>query len=144
MERLVILKNLSIKEVFDAYPVVIKGRLQEVRELIFEVAAQTDQVGQVEETLKWGEPSYLTSESGSGTTIRISSVKNQPDKFGIYFNCQTTLLDDFRQQYPDEFEFNGKRALFFKVDQPLPLEPLKHCIAQALTYHLRKKRSKIR
>ncbi len=134
------MKNLSVKEVFAAYPARIKGRLQELRGLIFEVAGQTDNVGEIEETLKWGEPSYLTSKSGSGTTIRISSVKNQPDKFGIYFNCQTTLLDDFRQQYPDVFEFSGKRALYFKADQALPLEPLKHCIAQALTYHLRKKR----
>ncbi len=134
-----IFKNSAVEDVFNAYPAAIKNRLMEVRETIFEVAEATTDVGDIEETLKWGEPSYLTRQSGSGTTIRISTVKNSPDKFGIYFNCQTTLIDDFRQLYPQKFEFNGKRALLFKVGQKLPLEPLKHCIALALTYHLRKK-----
>jgi len=137
-------KNSAVEQAFGAYPIAIKNRLLEVREIILDVAGQIDQVGEIEETLKWGEPSYLTSQSGSGTTIRISSVKNSPDKFGIYFNCQTTLIDDFRQLYSQKFEFNGKRALYFKVRQKLPLEPLKHCIALALTYHLRKKRNKIK
>jgi len=132
-------KNSAVRDAFDAFPPAIRNRLLEIRAIILDVAGQTDQVGEIEETLKWGEPSYLTSASGSGTTIRISSVKNAPDKFGIYFNCQTTLIDDFRQLYPQDFEFGGKRALFFKVGQKLPFEPLKHCIALALTYHLRKK-----
>lgn len=132
--------NSAVRDAFDAFPPAIRNRLLEVRGIVFEVAGQTDGVGDIAETLKWGEPSYLTSASGSGTTIRISSVKNAPDKFGIYFNCQTTLIEDFRQLYPQDFEFDGKRALLFRVRQKLPLEPLKHCIALALTYHLRKKR----
>ncbi len=137
-------KNSAVEQAFNAFPPAIRNHLLEVREIIFEVAGQTDDVGKIEETLKWGEPSYLTSQSGSGTTIRISTVKNSPDKFGIYFNCQTTLIEDFRQLYRHEFEFDGKRALTFKVGQALPLEPLKHCIALALTYHLRKKTRKLR
>ena len=42
-----------------------------LRQLIFDVAAKTKDVGQLEETLKWGEPAYLTSESKSGSLIRI-------------------------------------------------------------------------
>ena len=141
------IKDLTVHEAFNAYPAPLKKRLLEVREIIFAVAAQTDGVGVIEETLKWREPAYLTSETGSGTTIRISSVKNSADKFGVYFNCQTSLIEDFRQLYPDTFKFAGKRALLFDVDKALPLEPLKHCIALAQTYHLRKKnkgRNKIR
>ncbi len=132
-------ENTAVENVFEAYPPALKKRLLELRELIFKVGEQTEQVGKIEETLKWGEPAYLTSATGSGSTIRISPVKNQLDKFGIYFNCQTTLVEDFRQLYRQEFEFGGKRVLLFKVGQKLPLKPLQHCIAMALTYHLRKK-----
>lgn len=132
-------KNVAVDKAFDAFPPAIKKRLLQVRAVILEVAAQTDGVGEIEETLKWGEPSYLTGQTGSGTTIRISTVKNAPEKFGVYFNCQTSLIEDFRELYPDEFEYSGKRALIFNVSDALPLEPLKHCIALAQTYHLRKK-----
>jgi hypothetical protein len=31
--------------------------------------------------------------------------------------------------------FEGNRALLFDVKDPIPEQPLKHCIALALTYH---------
>jgi hypothetical protein len=34
--------------------------------MIFDVARQTKGVGKLQETLKWGEPAYVTAESGSG------------------------------------------------------------------------------
>ena len=34
-----------------------------LRQLIFETAAATEVVGELEETLKWGEPSYLTPKT---------------------------------------------------------------------------------
>ena len=136
--------DFTLSENFDSYDAEIRACLLEVRQLILKVAARTDGVGPITETLKWGEPSYLTSQTGSGSTIRISTVKNAPDKFGIYFNCQTTLVEEFRQLYPDAFEFNGNRAVICKTKAPLPREPLEHCIALALTYHLRKKRKLVK
>ncbi len=131
-------KNTSVKAVLDAYPETIRDRLLELRGIIFDVASTTDGVGPLEETLKWGEPAYLTRKTGSGSTIRIAPVRKSDSKFAVYFNCKTSLLDRFRELYPEQFQFDGNRALVFAISDDLPIDPLKHCIALALTYHRRK------
>jgi hypothetical protein len=55
----------------------------------------------------------------------------------MYVHCQTTLLDQYRLLYPETFAFDGQRALLFSTTEPVPEEPLRHCIALALTYHRR-------
>jgi len=106
-----------------------------VRDLIFDVAASIECVGELEEILKWGEPSYLTSESKSGTTIRIDWKPKNPDFYGIYVSCQTDLVKRFRHNYSDTLQFEGDRAILFPIAEPLPIEQLSQCIAAALTYH---------
>jgi hypothetical protein len=56
---------------FSIFPAGVRARLLEVRELIFETAADIKGVGPLTETLKWGEPAYLTQATGSGSTIRL-------------------------------------------------------------------------
>jgi len=132
------IENSAVAEMFDSYPLPIRQRLLELRDIILEVAANTPAVGPLEETLKWREPAYLTSQSGSGSTIRIAPVRKTSDKFAIYFNCKTSLLDTFIELYPKSFQFEGNRALVFNQQDKLPKEPLEHCIALALTYHHRR------
>ena len=57
------------------------ARLMTLRALIFDVAAKTDGVGALDETLKWGEPAYLT-RSKSGSTIRLGWKASAPDEAG--------------------------------------------------------------
>jgi hypothetical protein len=109
-----------------------------LRELIFEVAAQTEGVGAIEETLKWGQPSYLTSETGSGTTVRIDRMKGVEDEYAIFVHCQTDLIDRLRERYP-EFRFDGKRAVRFRVSDSIDEDAVRHSLALALTYHRRKR-----
>jgi len=108
-----------------------------LRSLIEETAASTDGVGPLEETLKWGEVSYLTSASGSGTTVRLGRDKasGQP---AIYVNCQTDLLSRYRALYPDGFGYDGERGVV--LGEAPDEAALKHVIALALTYHAGKKR----
>jgi hypothetical protein len=110
-----------------------------LRETIFEVAAATPGVGKLTETLKWGQPSYLTGETGSGTTVRIDRLKGGTGGHAVYFHCQSGLVGQFRELYPDTFAYDGKRAIRFGPDDRLPLGELKHCLALALTHHLRAK-----
>lgn len=112
-----------------------QARLLEVRELIFEVAAQTDGVGALTETLKWGEPAYLTEVSGSGTTIRLGVSKQAPNACAVFFNCQTTLIEQFRAQLGDDLAFEGNRGLIIDCDGPLPRDALAFCVHAALVYH---------
>lgn len=129
----------KVAAVFEAYPVALREKLLALRALIFETAARTEGVGTLEETLRWGEPSYLTSETKSGSTVRLNRVKGTDDQYAIYFNCQTTLVETFRQMYPDVFTYSGNRAIVFDMDDTVPANELGHCIALVLCYHLDKK-----
>jgi hypothetical protein len=128
----------AVERVFAAYPARTKGKLLALRRLILETAARTPGVGALEETLKWGQPSYLTPESRSGSTIRIDRVKPAGDgreRYALYVHCQTSLVSTFRQLYRDELTFGGNRSILLDADRPLPKAALRHCIALALTYH---------
>lgn len=129
--------NADVAAVFAAYPKGVREKLLRLRELIFEVASKTEGVGKLEETLKWGQPSYLTTQSKSGSLIRIDQIRTDAGSYAMYFHCQTTLVDTFRERYPDEFEFGGNRSLIFQARAAVPVAPLRDCIALALTYHRR-------
>ena len=53
----------------------------------------------------------------------------------MYFNCNTSLVDTFRELYGDVFMFEGNRAIVFGEADEIPVAELKHCISLALTYH---------
>ncbi|MBR9834847.1 MAG: hypothetical protein GYB42_06590 [Alphaproteobacteria bacterium] len=57
---------------------------------------------------------------------------------GLFVNCQTTLLDEWREHYSETLDLIGNREIRLPLGEPLPLEPLRHCIAMALTYKTRK------
>jgi hypothetical protein len=128
-----------VEAVFEAYPRPVKARLTALRRLIFDTAKATKGVGALEETLKWGQPSYLTPESRSGSTIRIDHVKSAPGQYAVYFHCQTNLVKTFRELYP-ELQFSGNRAILLDASEVVPEAKLRHCVALALTYHLNKRK----
>ncbi|MFM2276553.1 MAG: hypothetical protein RL211_2425 [Pseudomonadota bacterium] len=97
--------------------------------------ADTEGVGALEVTLKWGEPAYLTTQSKSGSTVRIAWKPKRPRHYVMYFNCQTTLVEIFKTLFPDDFEFEGNRAIVFEAKDRIPMRALAFCIAAALTCH---------
>ena len=131
----------EVSRVFEAFPAPIRRRLLEVRKLIFATAKAHDDVGPLTETLKWGEPAYLTEESGSGSTIRLGRVKDS-ERPAILFNCKTTLVDTFRERFPDQFEYRQTRALLLDFAGALPKQELTVCLSLALTYHLDRRRKR--
>ncbi len=128
----------SVRKQFDTYPDLVKPKMALLRRLIFDVAANSEGVGKLEETLKWGEPAYLTTESKSGTTIRIDWKAKHPDQYAMYVNCKTSLVDTYRSLFP-ELSFEGNRAVVFDVNEPLPENEIRTCIAMALRYHIDKR-----
>lgn len=136
--------NAAVAAAFAAFPVEARAGSLALRELIFATASDTAGVGVLEETLKWGEPAYLTTQSGSGSTLRLgwknAVAGGSAPRLAIYFNCKTTLVDTFRTMYPNDFGFEGNRALLIEADVPAPLDALGFCISAALTYHLDKRR----
>lgn len=129
----------EIAAVLAGHPPAVQARLLEVRALVFAVAGETEGVGPLSETLKWGEPAYLTAASGSGTTIRLGVSKTAPRAAAVFVNCRTRLVDGYREQFGDVFEFEGTRALIVRADGPMPEVPLRICLRAALLYHRRQR-----
>jgi hypothetical protein len=130
----------AVDAMFASYRKPVRTKLLTLRGLIFDTARTTVGVGRIEETLKWGQPSYLTPDTGSGSTIRIDQVKSADDQYAVYFHCQTDLVATFRELYPDEFRYGGNRCMLFNAADAIPEQPLRHCLALALTYHLNKRK----
>lgn len=127
--------DAAVAAAFDAFSDAACPDLLKLRELIFDVAAQTKGVGVLQETLKWGQPAYLTPETKSGSTIRLGAPKG--GGVALYAHCQTTIISDFRGHFPDEFTYEGNRAVRFAEGDDLKPEALALLIKSALTYHLK-------
>lgn len=138
------IKNPEVAAIFAAYPAEIRPKLMFLRQLIFDVASRVAGVGELEETLRWGQPSYLTVQTKSGSLIRIDQIKTKKGKYAMYFHCQTTLVDTFKEIYHAQFEFSGNRSIIFSVENPVPVDELSHCISMALTYRMYRKHAGVK
>ena len=132
--------NLEVALVFDDYPAEVREKLMDLRQLILDTAGEIEGVGELEEALRWGEPSYLTTQSKSGSIVHIDSKK--PAEYGIYVHCQTDIVARFKDLYPGQFEYDGNRGVLFDLDSRPPDAKLRDFISMALTYHLDKKKRK--
>ena len=132
MTTLNINSNPEVKVVFDKYPDGIRDKIENLRRLIFETANEIEEITKLEETLKWGEPSYLTKK---GSTIRIDWKPKAPEQYAMYFSCSSTLVETFKKVYGDIFVFEGKRAIVFQLEDEIHEKEFKSCIRAALTYH---------
>lgn len=123
---------------FRSYPPIVRKKMLILRELVFKTAANTPGVGQLQETLKWGEPAYVTAETKSGSTLRMDWKRKHPEQYAMYFHCQTGLIESFRRMFPNDFTFEGNRALVFRLSDTIPTDALVFCIEASLTHHLHK------
>ncbi len=121
-----------VNEVFKNYPKAVKSRMLHLRDLVLSTASETDGVEKLEETLKWGEPSYVTK---FGSALRMDWKAKTPDQFAMYFKCTSKLVPTFKAVYKDKFNFEKNRAIVFNLNEKIPEAELKQCIAMALTYH---------
>lgn len=127
-----VIENAEVSTAISKYPEDIQEKLNFLRSLILETASEIESIYKIEETLKWGEPSYTTK---NGSTIRIDWKEKYPNQYAMYFHCKTKLVDTFKERYKNKFKYEGNRAIIFNVTDKIPVEELKHCIALSLTYH---------
>jgi hypothetical protein len=92
--------------------------------------------GIVEESLKWGEPSFKTKY---GSPIRIDWKERSPEVICLYFNCNTILVETFRSVFSNDLKFEGKRAIVLDMNHELPMAALQACIKAALEYKKRRR-----
>jgi len=132
MKNLNITSNPAVKDVIESYPNKVSKKLMKLRQLILETANDIEDINELEETLKWREPSYLVKK---GSTIRMDWKKSKPDQYAMYFKCTSKLVITFKEVYGDKFKYEGNRAIVFNMTEKVPKEELKQCIKMALTYH---------
>ena len=120
------IRNQQVQEKFNSYPTPIREKLLALRQLVLE-AADTP----LEETLKWGEPSYLVK---GGSAVRFDWKEKTPQQYFLFFNCKTKLVDTFRELYSGDLEFQGNRAIVLNLNEPIPSAILQHCIELSLKY----------
>ncbi|WP_262695390.1 hypothetical protein [Kordiimonas aquimaris] len=124
----------EIKACFHAFPDEVKTTLLNIRSMIFDAGRRTPEVGVIEEVLRWGQPSYITPKTKAGTTIRLGQSKAGPT--ALFVHCQTTLIADFRSTFPDDFTYEGNRAVLIEDLSSEKTSILELMIKRALTYHL--------
>ncbi len=126
----------AVGNAFAAFPAAERTNLLRIRSLIFEIASRMDGIGPLQETLKWGQPAYLTSGK-SGSTIRLGRPKE--GGYAIFAHCRTSIISDLRNQLGDTFRYDGNRAILFDSAAQPPLDALRHLVVHALTYPHSKK-----
>lgn len=122
----------DVANVFEKYPKHIQPKMQRLRQLVLDTANEIAGLDKLEETLKWGEPSYLTK---NGSTLRMDWKEKKPDQYAMYFKCTSKLVSTFKMMYNDTFKFETTRAIVFGLDDEIPETELKRCITMTLTYH---------
>lgn len=132
MKKFEIITNPQVEAVFGNYPDFVRNKMQRLRELVIETAEETGGVLTLKETLKWGEPSFVTK---NGSTLRMDWKEKNPDQYAVYFHCTSRLVDTFRLVFGSKFQYEGKRAIVFRLNQKVPVRELKECIKAALIYH---------
>lgn len=126
----------EVSAVFDQMPKEARDTLLKVRNFILEVAQDNPHIGPVEETLRWGEPAYITVNKKTGSTLRLG-VERASGHPALFFNCKTKLVEQFRQQFGDDLRYSKNRAVLIDTDVDGIAQELQTCIAAALSYHLR-------
>ncbi|POF29982.1 DUF1801 domain-containing protein [Roseibium marinum] len=129
----------DVQSVLDSYPEALKKALLDLRRLIRDIARHNGEIGELEETLKWGQPSFLTARPKTGTTIRIDRDTSQKGDYALYVNCQSSLVSEWRALFP-HLVFGGDRSVHFRLSDPVPENELRQMITMALTYHSRKRK----
>ncbi|RIJ50017.1 DUF1801 domain-containing protein [Maribellus luteus] len=132
MGKLKLKTNPQVEAVFANYPDFVRDKMQFLRKLVIETAEETEGVTDLEETLKWGEPSFVTK---NGSTLRMDWKEKTPEQYAMYFQCTSRLVDTFRLVFDHKFKYEGKRAIVFQLNQKVPELELKECIKASLRYH---------
>ncbi len=128
----------KVKAAYDAFPAETRDMALTLRDLIFSVAQDNPEVGAIEETLKWGQPSYLTPETKAGSTLRIGVPKQ--GGAALFAHCATDIISTYASSFPGSDRIEGNRAIIFATADDIVPMRLRLLIYHGLTYHLKSKR----
>lgn len=122
-----------LESVVSQWPQQAQLRFHCLRRIIHDTAAINPEVAPLSEELKWGEPSFLTK---TGTTLRIAWKPRTPEEIGLFVICRTDLLDQVRSLYGEAFRYEGTRALYLPLSDPIPSDAVSYLALRTQTYRL--------
>lgn len=128
-------QNMSdeIRAVFLQFDSASRGPLEDARATILEIAAELEPVRDIEESLKWGQPSYQPKPK-TGTPIRLGVSKSGAPT--LFVHCQTTLVADLAADNVHDLATIDNRAVVLPKENVATHPGLRGFIRAALTYHL--------
>lgn len=124
----------TIAPAFDLPDSTAREGMLRLREMILGVAADLPEIGRISEELRWGQPAYLTPETGAGSSLRIGTHKAA--RFAMFVHCRSRLILEYLEIFPGLDRIEGTRAVLF--DTVEQIDPERHGLLarRALTYHL--------
>lgn len=99
MGKLKLKTNPKVDDIFANYPDQVRAKMVHLRRLMHVTAEEAEGIDELEETLRWGEPSFVTK---IGSTLRMDWKEKMPDQYALYFQCTSRLVDTFRLIYKDK------------------------------------------
>jgi hypothetical protein len=132
MTELKLKTSPEFKDKLLSYPDFVRAKVEFLREIVHKTAQEIPEITDLEESLKWGEPSFLTK---TGSTLRMDWKKKTPNQYQMYFKCTSRLVETFKMIFGDLFTYEKNRAIIFQLDQEIPVTELKKCIKASLLYH---------
>ena len=126
----------EVQALFKTWPAPMQSGLTHLRRLILTEAAHLPAIGPVTEALRWGQPAYLTLQTGAACSLRIGPAKGHD--FALFVHCRTDLIESFAAGPGHGMRFQGTRAVLFATQVEINEDALPHLIRRALTYHLPK------
>ncbi|EBA13598.1 DUF1801 domain-containing protein [Roseobacter sp. CCS2] len=126
--------SVAVSDAYQALPASAREAAFTLRDLIFAVAAETPKAGPIEETLRWGQPSYITPKTKAGSTLRIGATK--AGEAAIFAHCGTQIISTYAATFPNMDRIEGNRAVIFDNADASAPDRLRLLIRHGLTYHL--------
>lgn len=124
----------AVQAAFDACTAPVRAGLLQLRSLIFARAARLPEIGRVTEELRWGQPAYLTLDTGAGCSLRLGPTGK--DGFALFVHCRTDLIETFLAGPGAGMKTEGTRAVLFHTADDVAIAPVSMLVDRALTYHL--------
>lgn len=123
----------DVDRIISGYAPTTREGVLALRALILKEAAAMPQIGLLTETLKWGQPAYLT-RTRKGSTLRLGPHRDAC--FALFAHCQTSIIESYARSFPGWDRIDGNRAVLFDTPDQIEPERLGHLIRHGLGYHL--------
>ena len=122
----------------ETWPARAQAHFVTLRGIVHEVAASED-IGPLDESLKWGQPAWRPKRQRVGSTLRVDWSPAFPDRLMAFVDCKTDLAAQMDTRFPGQFANDGRRALGFDLGAALDQDAIWTLAHLTLSYHRSKR-----